>query len=189
MNNAFKFQMSVSEKMKQQWGWFVALGILVLLLGMLAGGNVVATTLISMLFIGSLLIVSGVFQIIQAFRIRPHSEGLWIGLIGLGYTLAGLFIAFSPGAAALGFTLFIGGALFVSAISRFALAFRLKPLNGWIWIIISAVLTLLLSLIILFNWPVTGLWAIGLFIAIDLIMQGISIIFFGLALKSMKDAS
>jgi Uncharacterized conserved protein len=184
MNEFLNRQIPITDNLKKQWGWFTGLGIVFLLLGFIAAGNVVATTLLSMVFIGSLLIVGGIFQIIQAFRV--NAERLWIGLIGAGYTLAGLFIAFSPAAAALGFTLFIGGALFVSGICRFILGLRLRPIRGWIWVIASAVLTLLLALVILFNWPITGLWAIGLFIAIDLIMQGVSMIFFGLTLRTLQ---
>lgn len=53
-----------------KWGWFVALGVVLLLAGILALGDVVAFTLVSVIFIGAMLLVGGIFQIIQAFMTK-----------------------------------------------------------------------------------------------------------------------
>lgn len=178
---------NVPQNLMDQWGWIVALGVLVLFLGIIVAGNLLTATIASMFFIGGMLFINGVIHIIQSFRIKDWSGALWFGVVGLGYSIAGIFVASEPGVAALAFTLFIGSALLVAGISRLVMGFRLRPLNGWVWVVISALLTILLALIILIGWPVNGLWIIGLFLAIDLITQGIGLIFFGLGIKSLKD--
>lgn len=176
-------ELSSTEEVKKQWGWFVALGVAVFLLGIMASVNSIATTLFSVIFLGAVLFATGICHIIYAFKMKGNSERGWVGLIGLCYILAGALVAWAPLAAAIGFTLFIGGSLFVSGVSRIVFGFQMRPINGWVWVIVSGIVTLLLSLIILFQWPFTGFVTIGLFLGVDLMICGVSLFLLGLNLK------
>jgi len=57
-------------EMRSKWGWFVALGVLVLALGIIAAGNLLVATVVSVFFVGSLMIVAGVIEIIHAFGVK-----------------------------------------------------------------------------------------------------------------------
>ena len=50
------------ERLRSRWGWFLALGILLIVLGMIALGSSVMMTLATMVFIGWLMIIGGVAE-------------------------------------------------------------------------------------------------------------------------------
>ena len=43
---------------------------------------------------------------------------------------------------------------------------------GWGWHVADGIITAILGLLVLAQWPVSGLWVIGLFVGIDLIFYG-----------------
>ena len=45
-------------------------------------------------------------------------------------------------------------------------------LPGWGWQVADGLVTLALGLLVLAEWPGSGLWVIGLFVGIDLIFYG-----------------
>ena len=57
------------------WGWFLAFGIGLALLGILAIVRAVAATVVSMLFFGWLLVIAAGIEIVQAIMV-----GKWAGL-------------------------------------------------------------------------------------------------------------
>src|SRR5262245_58494590 len=57
------------------WGWFLAFGIGLVLLGMLAIVRSVAATVVSMLFFGWLLVIAAGIEVVQAIMV-----GKWAGL-------------------------------------------------------------------------------------------------------------
>ena len=63
------------------------------------------------------------------------------------------------------------------------MGFQLKPAQGWYWPLVSGLISILLGIMILAKWPVSGLWVIGLFVAIELIFNGWSYVFVALAAR------
>jgi uncharacterized membrane protein HdeD (DUF308 family) len=57
-------------KVRASWGWFVALGIGLLILGIIAAANLLTATVASVLFVGVLMLIGGVAQIVLAFRVK-----------------------------------------------------------------------------------------------------------------------
>jgi uncharacterized membrane protein HdeD (DUF308 family) len=45
-------------------------------------------------------------------------------------------------------------------------------LPGWGWQAVDGIIAIVLGLLVLAQWPASGLWVIGLFIGIDLIFYG-----------------
>jgi uncharacterized membrane protein HdeD (DUF308 family) len=56
-----------AEELRRNWGWFLTLGILLVVLGMIALGASVAMTIASVMLFGWLLIIGGVLEAIHAF--------------------------------------------------------------------------------------------------------------------------
>jgi uncharacterized membrane protein HdeD (DUF308 family) len=63
------------------------------------------------------------------------------------------------------------------------LAFSMKRESPWVWVALSAVITLLLGLLILARWPVNSVYILGLFLGIDLIMAGAGWVSLGFSLR------
>lgn len=174
---------SAIHTLRHNWGWFVALGVLFVVAGLVSLGNVMIGTLVSVLFIGALMTVAGIAHIIHAFQVREWGAfALWL-LTGILYTAAGVLIAYHPVFGASVFTLFIGFMLIASGVMRIIVAFRMRGHAGWVWILLAGLVTLLLGLIIAAHWPVDSLWVLGMFLGIDLLFTGVALVSWGLRLK------
>lgn len=105
-------------------------------------------------------------------------------LSGAFYAAAGLFAFVNPVLASSVLTFLLALALIVAGGFRIWVGFTLRPLAGWGWIVIGGLVTLAAGLIIAAGWPVDSLWILGLFLAIDLVMQGLALIAFGVLVKA-----
>jgi uncharacterized membrane protein HdeD (DUF308 family) len=93
-----------------------------------------------------------------------------------------------PAMASLSLTLIIAYALIAIGVLRGIMAFQIRPSKGWWWPLFSGLISVALGVLILMEWPESGLWVIGLFIAIELIFNGWSYIFVALAARAAAKA-
>jgi uncharacterized membrane protein HdeD (DUF308 family) len=168
---------------RANWGWFVALGIAFVVLGLIALAHVLISTIATALYVGALIVVGGVVQVIHAFRVQGWGHFFYWLLAGVLYVVAGALIMYNPLLGAGVITLLIGVALAVEGIFRIAAGIGSRPGSGWGWIVFSGFITLLLGAIIIAQWPVNSVYILGLFLGIDLIVNGVGTFFFGLALR------
>ena len=168
---------------KQYWGWMLALGILFIILGIIGLGMTFAFTMVSVLFFGVILIIGGLIQLIQVWRCKGWKGIVWHVLIGLLYIAAGIFVVVNPPGAAITLTLFLAAVLIVVGIFRIIMAFQMKAAGSWFWPFFSGIISILLGVLIYAQWPISGLWVIGLFVAIELILHGWAYVFVALAAK------
>jgi uncharacterized membrane protein HdeD (DUF308 family) len=176
-------QVAIFGELKKNWGWLLAFGILSILLGTIGLGMSFGLTLASVLFFGVLLIVGGVFQVIDAFKCKGWKSTVWHVLIALLYVAAGAAMVYDPLLASVTLTLVLGWILVAVGIMRGVMAFQLRPATGWYWPLLSGVVSVALGAMILAKWPATGFWVIGLFVAIELIFHGWSYVFVALAAR------
>lgn len=180
---------AVADKLhaiRANWGWFVALGIAFILLGFVALAHVLATTFVTAIYVGALVLVGGVVQVIHAFRVQGWGRFFYWLLAGLLYVVAGGLIMYNPLLGASVLTLFIGVALAVEGAFRIMAGIGTRPGEGWGWIVASGIVTLVLGVYIIANWPVNSLYILGLFLGVDLIVNGVGTLAFGLALREKK---
>lgn len=177
---------SANAEIRSRWGWFVALGVALLVLGFLAFGNLLAATLASVFFVGAMMIVGGVIQVVHAFQVRGWGGFLLWLLSALLYAVAGVLVFANPALAAVTLTLVLAVALIASGVLRVWTGIRLRPSSGWGWVVASGVVSVLAGVVFALGWPVNSLWLLGMVLAIDLVFQGVSAIAFGLALRSAR---
>lgn len=172
------------EGLRQRWGWLLFLGIVMVILGTVAFFIMPAATVGTVLVLGWLLVISGVVELIQAFRERK-SGNLFLHLIGgvLGI-LVGLLVVTHPIAGALAWTLLFASFLTVIGIFRTVAAIRLK-FPHWKWAVFDGVITLGLGILLWAEWPWSGLWFIGLAVGVSLVLRGWSYIMLALAVHSL----
>jgi uncharacterized membrane protein HdeD (DUF308 family) len=172
------------EEVRKRWFWFFMVGLLLILLGTIAIGSSVLMTLATMELIGWLLIGTGLFQIIHAFSTRGWN-GFFVDLLsGILSTVVGALIAASPAATAVTLTLLIAMFLIFGGVSRIVVAISFRFPN-WIWLLVHGLINLWLGVAIWQEWPFSGLWVIGLFVGIDMIFNGWSLVMLALAAKSL----
>ena len=174
---------ALRPSLKEKWGWFVALGVALIMGGGIAFGNVMAATVASVYYVGMIMLIGGVLHLMQAFRVKKWESVFYWILSGACYTIAGVFAFLNPLLASAALTLLMAVALAIAGGFRIWTAFKLRPLAGWGWIALGGLVTLIAGLIIAAGWPVNSLWILGLFLAIDLVMQGLALIAFGVLAK------
>ena len=162
-------------------GWLAAVGILYLLLGAIGLGMVTLVTLTSVLFFGLLTFAGGIFQFLQSFTSHGWRNVLAGALIGALYIFAGAVIFYNPVATSLMLTLFLAGALITLGIVRMTFSLQYRTHGYWIWSVISGLLSIMLGVLIIAQWPVTGLWVIGLFVSLEMVFHGAATV--GLAIE------
>jgi uncharacterized membrane protein HdeD (DUF308 family) len=172
------------EGLRQRWGWLLLLGIIMVVLGTVAFFIMPAATLGTVLVLGWLLFISGVIELIQAFRERK-SGNLFLHLIGgvLGI-LVGLLVVTHPVAGAIAWTLLFASFFTVIGIFRLVAALRLK-FPHWGWAVFDGVVTLGLGILLWAEWPWSGLWFMGLAVGVSLVLRGWSYIMLALAVHSL----
>jgi uncharacterized membrane protein HdeD (DUF308 family) len=171
------------QGLKERWGWVLGIGVLLLIMGFVALGTEIAATVASVWFVGVAMAVAGIGEIVHALRMKSWGRSiLWL-ILGVLYTLAGIFFIMQPLQGAVVLTLLLGASLVASGIVRIILAFQMKQGTPWVMVVLSGLITAVLGVVILIQWPLSSLWVLGLFLAIDLIFAGVSWIMMGLALR------
>lgn len=157
----------------QNWGWFLFWGILLVILGILAISFSVFTTMTTVIFIGMLFLITGIIVLIDSFKFwQPyHSEFFIHLLMGLIYTVIGIIFIAKPVLSAVTITMILGVGFIVLGILRLIQTFSMRLLNKG-WRILNGIITLLLGVLILLEWPASGLFMLGIFVGIELLMLG-----------------
>lgn len=176
--------MEMSVRLNKNWGWFVGFGIALIALGIFAIGAAALTTLISVVFLGVLLIIGGVVMLIDTFKAWSGSVGSFIlfFLFSLFYLIAGILLIKHPVSAAVSITLLLAIFYMVVGVFRIlgSLAMRLPH---WGWGLFSGIIALALGILIMAHWPASSLFIIGLFVGIDLVFNGWTYVILGLAAR------
>ena len=173
-----KLRSSVTRSLHAHWRLFLAEGIVLLILGLLAIVVPQIATIAVAVFIGWILLVSGAVGLIATFRMRS-APGFWWSLISaiLGI-VAGILLFRSPVSGALSLTVILTVFLIVEGIVSILFAFEHKrELSGrWGAMLFSGLVDLLLAGIIIEGLPGTAAWAIGLLIGVNLVFGGVALI-------------
>jgi uncharacterized membrane protein HdeD (DUF308 family) len=172
--------------LSSKWGWFVALGVVLILAGFFALGDVVAVTLASVLFIGAMLLIGGVFQIIHAFMTKSWGAFLLQLLGGVLYVLGGLLIMDEPAQGSLFITVLLVAALIVGGCLRVVISLRHREIPGWWMLLLGGVVSLVVGVLLFLQLPWSGLWVLGTLIAVELLMMGFTWLQFGFALRRLS---
>ena len=168
--------------------WYLLLGILLVIFGVVLLASLGMATLTVVTLFGILMMIGGVLHILAAFVIFDGGfRWLW-ALFGLLYIGAGYYAFKSPVATAIVLRSLLAVALLIGGFVRIFNAFILKPMIGWGWTLFSGVLTLITGIWILAS-PDSPFWVLGLFLAVDILFQGVSYLTFAAAIKKVPPAS
>jgi len=174
----------IPAEMTHNWGWFLLFGIGLLILGIVAIVRSVAATVVSMLFFGWLLLIGSGIEIVQTIM-AGRETGMFQHLAAaVLFGVVGFLIVWRPVASAEILTLLMGAFFLVSGLFQIV-APVMSALPDWGWHTLNGIITVLLGFLVLAQWPVSGLWVIGMFVGIDLFFYGIAWIAVALHLRAM----
>lgn len=165
------------------WGWFVALGVAQLVLGIVAWFDVVLFTIAGVIFIGAMLLVGGVLQVVHAFMDRDWRAFALHLLMGVLYVIGGFLLMDEPLQGSVVITIILAVALVIGGVLRIVMALQHRHMPGWGFMLAGGLISLVVGVMLYAMLPWSGLWVVGTLIAVELIVHGVSWLQFGLALR------
>lgn len=174
------------DAFRHNWGWFLTWGIIFVILGMIAIYASVLTTLASIYLLGILLLVSSFVLIMDASKFW---WGSWGGfflhfLMSIFYFAAGIMLIQNPILGSISITLLLGILYISLGIFRVLYSLSLRT-PRWGWNLFNGLISFLLGLAILYSWPASSLFIIGLFVGIDLLFCGWAYIMSALSTRAI----
>ncbi|MCP4889755.1 HdeD family acid-resistance protein [Rubripirellula sp.] len=164
------------------------MGILLVIFGVLAIGTPAVAGTAVVIVIGVLMLVAGIVQIVSGLRSEGFSDKLPPLVLGLITTLAGLGVLGHPLLGLEFLTLLLTAFFIIEGIWKIIASFGYRPATGWLAMLFSGVITLALGGLIWKQWPMSGLWAVGVLVGVDLLMTGFSLIAIAATIRGLRDA-
>lgn len=174
-----------TQVVKKVSGAVTMWGVLTILLGFFAMGSPLITGLALAMMIGVAMIVAGVAQTFYAFQAGSVGRGILRLLFGGVTVLAGIAIMAQPGMALATLTLFLAIYFVVDGLTTIFASAAVEKGKGMV--IFNGVITLILGLMIWSEWPVSGVWAIGILLGIRLIFSGMTMLMLGSVGRGVAD--
>jgi uncharacterized membrane protein HdeD (DUF308 family) len=172
-------QRAVANALHQHWKLYLAEGIVLVILGLLAA--VVSpplATLAVTIMLGWLFLVSGVVGLVTTFMMR-NAPGFWWALISAALAvLAGGILLAQPVQGALTLTYVLVAFFVIEGVASimFALDHRRELSGRWGFMLVSGIVDLVLAVMIVAGLPSTAAWAIGLLVGINMVFGGVALI-------------
>ena len=172
------------DNLRHRWGWMLALGVLMVILGTIAFFIAPIATIGMVIVLGWLLVVSGVIEAIHAFRVHRWGGFFLHLLAGALGIFVGLMVVTHPLAGALAWTLLFASFFTVFGIFRLVAAFALRFPN-WGWAVFDGLITLGLGIILWIAWPWSGFLYLGIAVGVALVLRGWSYVMLAIALHNL----
>lgn len=162
------------------------LGFSCMIAGVLAIGAPFVAGATATYLVAMLLFLSGVVELFGAFHANSFQKGLLAFLSG-GLSLLGGGLMFAHPLMGMGvLTLLLGIYFFMDGLGKSLLAFRVKPQAGWGVVLFGGLVTLLLGILILSKWPLSGVWAIGTLLGVNMLTSGLTMVTLTKGLKMLE---
>jgi uncharacterized membrane protein HdeD (DUF308 family) len=167
-------------------GALIGMGILFIALGMIGIAGQTLFSFVTINVLGAFLILGGALQFAHALKSSGwKSVGIQI-ILAILYIAAGIYTWAFPIPALEVITLWLAAIFFVTGFLRLLSAFQHRHFQEWFWLVLSSAISILMGVLIINGYPESSLWLPGLLIAIELLLQGWSLLFLGLAARSLS---
>lgn len=170
---------SSTETVKKHSTSIMLYGVALALIGVIAIVAPVAATVVTSLFVGWLLLISGGVGLFAVWRAGTHASGFWWNLLTAAlYVVAGLAVLLAPVTGALTLTIILAAYMLATGVTKIfvAVGYRQGIPGAWVWMLLSAVIDILLGAMIMMGLPGTGMFVLGLLVGINLFFTGVALI-------------
>jgi uncharacterized membrane protein HdeD (DUF308 family) len=175
--------------MRKAGGWVIVWGVLLIVAGIVAIVEPAVAAVATALLLAWLFLIAGIVELIYAYQQRAHDGLAWKVISGLISLALGIYMLAFPIASIASLALMIGAFLFASGVSSVLLAFKLRPGQGWGWVLFDGALSIVIAIMIASGWPQNSIDFVGLLVGFCLISHGIWRIMLGRALRTDRPAS
>lgn len=174
------------EGMRKSWIWMAVLAVISLIGGVLALFNPFAATLAATMMAGWVFALLGIVQIFQAFQVQGWGGFIWALLFGLLSLIVGGSLIFNPLAGMISLTLLVAVLFIATGVVKILYSFSLRPVTGWGWVLFSGLVSLVLGVMILADFPASAASILGILLGVELISNGVLFLFVALGLRNLR---
>ncbi|HVP43850.1 MAG TPA: HdeD family acid-resistance protein [Terriglobales bacterium] len=160
------------QQAKKNAGWLVFLGIVEIVAGVLGILAPFVAGVAVTVMVGFMLMVAGGARVVGAFKAQSFGAGALTFMWGLLLLVTGFYFVVRPGIGLESLTLVVMIVLFVDGILRVILAFHMKPVKGWGWMLVGGILSILFAVMIWRQFPASSLWVVGTLAGFSMISNG-----------------
>lgn len=175
----------VNETFGKSWTWMAVLAIICIVGGFLALLNPFGATIFAVTLAGWVFLIQGVIQTLHAFRVRDWPGFIWSLGIGVLSLLVGVILVADPLAGAIPLTLLVAVLFLATGVAKIMFALSLKPASGWVWVLVSGLVSAALGVMILAGLPASATTILGLLLGIELVSNGVLFLFVALGLRKL----
>ena len=173
----------VQSRIGTGWGFAVILlGVLAMMMPFVSGIAVTA-------FVAVILAAAGVTMTVYAFKAGSFGKGLLQFLFGGITILCGVAMFMQPLVSMFTLTAVLIAYFLVDGVFVIFAGIRRRPAEGWGWMMISGIASVILAVLLWRQWPASGEVAIGLLVGIRLVFTGWSIAMLGMVSDAAIDAA
>jgi len=180
-------QLAVKDTVRLHWQLFLAQGVIMLILGVLAVIWPGISTLAVDIYVGWLFLLSGIVGIASMFLAQNVQAFLWSLLTAALSLFVGIVLLWHPVEGAASLTLVLIAFFIVEGVFQIVASLSYRDIfpGQWGWMLASGIVDLLLAGLIIKGWPSIAAWALGLIVGINLVTSGAAIVMVALAGKNL----
>jgi len=169
-------QQQMQEYLQMHWRLFLAEGILFIFLGLCAIVVPQFFTVAIVVFLGWILLFGGIVHVSRAFVFANMPGFGWWLFMGVLQVIVGYLFITKPVAGALTLTMLMTVFFALEGVAKISLALMMRPLAHWGFILFSGITALVFALIIWISWSESAQWLLGLFLGINMVFLGWSLV-------------
>ena len=173
------------KDMHRNLGWLFGLGAVLVALGIAGFYFKLTFAEIAMRYLGGLLIVVAGIQCIDVYKTERWLIKFWRSLAVVLYFAGGLMMLIFPDQSSSLVIMLFGAVLIVVGSFRIIIALQARhQMKLWIGVVVFGVIAIVLGCMLLAGWPWPAIEVLGIFISLDLILQGASMLYMGFVAMS-----
>ena len=161
-------------EIKSHSGWAIFMGLVTAALGVFLVLYPFITATLTTVVLGWTLLLVGIAQFVFALSSQSVGQFFWKLLTALVYAGGGIMLVAMPVQGVAALTGVVGSLFVVQSVFQFVIAFDLRPVQGWGWVLFDSLCSLLLGVLILAQWPSSSVWAIGTLVGTSVFVSGVS---------------
>ena len=166
---------AVRETVRRHSTWYLIQGALMVIGGIVALVYPFVSSVAVVLFLGWILIISGIVQGISLIGAQ-NVPNFWLQLVSVVLSIiVGVLFLRRPGEAVVTLTLLLIVFFMVEGFSKLIFSLTIRPLPNWGWVLASGIIGILLSFYLFANLTTTAIWLLGVLIGIQLICEGVAL--------------
>lgn len=171
------------------WLWLVLLGGVLMVAGAVAILVPAISEIAASRVLGSVLVISGLVQIVQAAKMLNWTGFIWHLLLGILATVGGALIYMDPFAGVVALTLLIAIIFAVHGVTQVGFAVRVRGQAGWHWFLVSGAIALAAAVLLVMKLPYSHSFTLATVAGVSLLFAGWAYVAMALAARTGERAS